>query len=525
MSFANTTLPPMPTDLREKLAQLMMVRIGSNLPPIQTAADDEKRVATLLDEVPVGGLVLFNGGASAKDVLARLQQRVHVPLLIGSDIERGVGQQVKGFPTFPHAMAFERLGNEAVGSVSEYVRHLAQDSHEVGIHIAFGPVADVNTNPRNPIIATRAYAETPQRAAELVAAYIRSAESSGLLTTAKHFPGHGDTHQDSHDSLPSVNRTLEQLVANELVPFRSAIEAGCSLVMTAHVSFPQIDASGAPATLSRALLHDVLRDELGFQGVVCSDSLLMAGVRDRFNTEGEMALEALNAGVDLLLDIRDPLEVMEFLATSIEQKKLDESRVEIALQRVWSLKQKVFGVPPTESAGNRYGYTHASSTELAERVARRAIHILRDEGANPLPLAADLPLVAVLLKPFNTPLDPPEQPLAAALRDRFQAVEYFEISPQTSPDQLKKVEQAALHASQLLVAMIVKPAAWHVFGLLPQQKEFVERLSKARSLVLASLGVPYIFDEYPDAKTCVCTYSDVPVSQKALADYMLNLTG
>ena len=166
------------------------------------------------------------------------------------------------------------------------------------------------------------------------------AEAAGLRTTAKHFPGHGDTQQDSHDSLPSVPRSLDELEACELVPFRAAIDAGCSLVMTAHVAFPEIDPSGVPATLSPMILNELLRKELGFRGVICSDSLLMAGVRDQFATEEEMALAVLNAGVDLLLDVNDPGRIVDFLCESVDRGKLTQQRVDEAFARVWQLKQR-----------------------------------------------------------------------------------------------------------------------------------------------------------------------------------------
>ena len=153
----------------------------------------------------------------------------------------------------------------------------------------------------------------------ITAHYVKLAEESGLLTTAKHFPGHGDTHQDSHDSLPSVDVTLDELRARELVPFQAAIDAGCSLIMTAHVAFPKIDPSGLPATLSPVFLQTLLREEMGFKGVVCSDSLLMTGVCDSFEDEGEMALATVNAGVDLLLDLREPITVVDYLVACVRK--------------------------------------------------------------------------------------------------------------------------------------------------------------------------------------------------------------
>ncbi|MCI0332277.1 MAG: hypothetical protein L0228_03500 [Planctomycetes bacterium] len=523
MGTIPTKLPSAP-DLppREKIAQLVFVRIGSNLPPVRRVEEDEERVARLLEKCPVGGLLLFNGGPATRAAVDRLQSVSKVPLLVASDIERGVGQQVKGYTLIPHAMAFEKLGSEATAMVGEYARALAQEAREAGIHIAFAPVADVNTNPKNPIIATRAYSEEPTRAAELTAAYVRAAEAAGLLTTAKHFPGHGDTHQDSHDSLPNVPRSRDELAACELVPFQAAIDAGCSLVMTAHVAFPAIDPSNVPATLSPIVLQQLLRDEMRFDGVICSDSLLMAGVRDRFAGEPEMALAALSAGVDLLLDLHEPSEVVDYLCNCVVNRKLTPQRVDDAFRRVWALKQRAFRDAPMEASSRR------NSTEsiplLAEKVARGAIEEL-GEGARPaLPFDASRPLAAILLKPFETAIDPPEQPLAAALRERFRDVTYVQIGPKSDAAAYQSARELAASAKQLLVAMIVRPAAWHAFGLRPEQSEFVRQLTRERGdVVLASLGVPYALQDYPDAAVRVCAYSDVPVSQQALVEFLLSV--
>jgi beta-glucosidase-like glycosyl hydrolase len=489
-----------------------MVRIGSNLPPVVVVDEDEARIAELLERCPIGGLLLFNGTkAGTPEALRRLQARSKYPLLVGSDIERGVGQQVRGYTLFPHAAALAR----SAGGVGFFLETVVRDAREAGIHITFAPVADVNTNRRNPIIAIRAFSEDPAEAAVLVAAYVSLAETSGLLTTAKHFPGHGDTHQDSHDSLPSVAKSLRELRACELLPFQAAIDAGCSLVMTAHVAFPQIDPSGLPATLSSVLLKDLLRDEMGFEGVVCSDSLLMAGVRDLFDNEGEMALAALNAGVDLLLDIKDPVTVVDHLVACVANGTLREDRVHEALERVWALKRKAF-----DHKSDAVRQPAEVDSSAAGRIAREAVEITGDAGGV-LPLDPDRPLVAILLKPFETAIDPPEQPLAAALRARFRDVRYIELGPRADAAVLAAARQKALAAPQLVVAMIVRPAAWHVFGLLAPQAEFVRQLTAERPAVIASLGVPHALDDYPAAAVRICTYSDVPVSQQALADVLL----
>jgi beta-N-acetylhexosaminidase len=502
-----------PQELRERIAQLIMVRIGSNLPPVVVVDDDEERIAALLNACPVGGLLLFNGTkAGTPDALRRLQARSKVPLLVASDIERGVGQQVRGYTLFPHAAAIGR----AASGVESFIATTAREAHEAGIHITFGPVADVSTNPKNPIIAIRAFSDDPRSAAALTESFVSHAEEAGLLSTAKHFPGHGDTHQDSHDSLPSVSKSREELKACELVPFQAAIDAGCSLIMTAHVAFPHIDPSGLPATLSSVLLKELLRDEMGFSGVVCSDSLLMAGVRDLFETEGEMALAALNAGVDLLLDIKEPANVVDYLAECVANGSLTTSRVDEAFDRVWQLKQKAFGPTSAQAA------SIAEVDALAAReIARGAVEISA-AGASVLPFDQQKPLVTILLKPFATLIDPPEQPLAAALQERFANVQYFELGPKAVAAQYEAARLAALAAPQLVVAMIVRPAAWHAFGLLAHQAEFVRELTVARPTVVACLGVPHALDDYPDAAVRICTYSDVAVSQQALSDVLLS---
>jgi beta-N-acetylhexosaminidase len=505
--------------LRDKIAQLIFVRIGSNLPPIRVVEQDEERISLLLDECPLGGLLLFNGGPETKQALERLQKRSAIPLLIASDIERGVGQQVKGFPLFPHAMAFEKLGAQAESAVAEYARSLASDAHDVGIHITFGPVADVATNPLNPIIATRAFSEAPKRAAELTRAYVAAAEAAGLQTTAKHFPGHGDTHQDSHDSLPKVDRSLDELRVRELAPFQAAIDAGCALIMTAHVSYPMIDPSGAPATLSAPILQDLLRKQMGFRSVVCSDSLLMAGVRDQFDSEEEMALAALTAGVDLLLDLKEPVAIVDFLCQCVECGRLTAARVNEAFDRVWKLKENAFTKLP--DIRSPHVDLSPNSAALAKRIARDAIELQDDHQT--LLLDPNKSLCAILLKPFETPIDPPEQPLAAALREQFREVIYVQLGPKSDAAAYKAAEDLAFGAQQIVVAMIVRPAAWHAFGLRPEQKQFVEQLlTKRADIVLASLGVPYALQDYPKVAVRICTYSDVPVSQQALAAFLLN---
>lgn len=513
MSSPNALPPIEALSLREKIAQLIFVRLGSNMPPPRTVEEDEERVARLLTECCFGGLVLFNGGANTRQVLDLLQQQAKIPLLVGSDIERGVGQQVSGFTLFPHAMAFGKMPSFAGETAIEgFAEALAHEAFSAGIHITFGPVADVATNPKNPIIATRAFHENPERTAELVARFVRHLQACGLHATAKHFPGHGDTDLDSHSTLPSVSKSLEELESCELMPFQAAIDAHCRLIMTAHVAYPALDPSGSPATLSPPILKKLLREEMGFKGVVCTDSLLMAGVRERFTSEGEMALAALNAGVDLLLDLSDPLNVVDYLCECVPNGKLEVAQVDESLRRVWELKMLT---------------PHATWREFASdasmSVARQSIQVVRQNRDSTLPLDVSKPLTAILLTSFAARADVHEHPLAAALRQRFHDVTFVELGPTADANSHEKAEVAAREAKQLLVAAVVRPAAWHAFGLRPEQTQFLQGVLKQRQdVVLVSLGVPSILDDFPGAAVSICTYSDVPASQYAIVDFLLD---
>lgn len=525
-----------PTSLEEKLAQLIMIRIGSNLPPILRVHEDEDRVAKQLEACPVGGLMLFNGvWPSAKKTLDQLQASSKVPMLVASDIERGTGQQVAGLTLFPHQRAFVDL-DDCEAAITRFCQRTAQEAHATGIHITFGPVADTNTNPRNPIIATRAFGNDPEVAAKLSACYVKAAEEAGLLSTAKHFPGHGDTQQDSHDAMPIVEHSLEELNHRELVPFRASIEAGCSLIMTAHVEYPALDPSGTPATLSKPILIDFLRGELGFKGVVTSDSLLMAGVRDRFETEGELAVATLNAGVDLLLDIEDPVAAVEAMVAAVEKGELSVERVDEALDRIWKLKERSFAASkavkaPADNAAD------ASADDAADNAADNAVDIKAGHAEAiaiataatkivdqtdrvALPLDSKKPLTALLLKPHHRPTDPPEQPLAAALREQIEELDYFETGPEPTADFVQQVLDATPEQDPILIAMVVKPAAWHAFGLVASQEQIIRQLMSSRAVVLVCLGVENALEDYPEAAIRIVTHSDVPASQQALAQLL-----
>lgn len=511
-----------PATLEAQAAQLLFPRIGSNMPPPKKVAADVDRLADLIGQCPIGGLVLFNGDRTGTpDALRALQERSSTPLLIASDIERGAGQQLHGWTVFPHAEAYTALGDDAERLLEASAQATAREALGTGVHVSFSPVADVNLDPRNPIIATRAFGSDPEVAARLVRAYVRGCQGEGMSATAKHFPGHGNTHQDSHDALPHVTSSRDELRANDLVPFQAAVDSGVDLIMTAHCAYPALDPSEAPATASAPILNGLLRRSMGFTGAVVSDSLLMGGIRDRYPDAGTQAVELVRAGVDLLLDVADPLAATQGLVRAVREGQLDPERLAEASARVWRLKERLFqrfGLSIfTDPDPQRFVSDAGAHQRLAEEVARRAIVAdVRDEGAWPVDPGGGADIVAIYLKSHATPFDQPEEPLAAALRDHFQSVRYLQLEPDADEAAYEAAFAACRGAAHVLVAGVVKPSAWHGFGLKPRQQAFAEALAQERPVVLAVLGSPLALRDLP-ASVWVCTYSDVPVSQRALA--------
>lgn len=286
-------------------------------------------IADALD-LGVGGFIIFGGTVEAvRRLTADLLRRAGRPLLIASDLERGAGQQVTGLTEFPPPAALASLEDAAVVRWAGAVT--AQEARAVGINWVLAPVADLDVLPANPIVQTRAFGENPQRVASYVRSWIEGCQDAGALACAKHYPGHGRTTVDSHIDLPVVEASAEVLRESDLVPFRAAVGSGVASIMTGHVAYPSLDSSGLPATLSKPVL-DELRGPLGFDGLVVSDALIMDGALQG-RRESDAAVEAVCAGVDLLLYPNDPRRVKEALDQSLDSGGLPRERFAEALAR------------------------------------------------------------------------------------------------------------------------------------------------------------------------------------------------
>ncbi|HEX3276096.1 MAG TPA: glycoside hydrolase family 3 N-terminal domain-containing protein [Gemmatimonadales bacterium] len=287
------------------------------------------RIADGLD-LGVGGFILFGGTAeSVRRLTSDLFRRAGRPLLIASDLERGAGQQVDGLTQFPPPLALASLGDAAVVRWAGAVT--AQEARAVGINWVFAPVADLDVLPDNPIVQTRAFGDDPDRVASLVRTWIEGCQGAGALACAKHFPGHGRTAVDSHIALPVVADSAERLRQTDLLPFAIAVEAGVASIMTAHVAYPALDPEGIPATLSAPILAE-LRGTMGYDGLVVSDALIMDGALVG-RRESDAAVEAIRAGVDLLLYPNDARRVRDALSQAMASGALESARLAEALRR------------------------------------------------------------------------------------------------------------------------------------------------------------------------------------------------
>lgn len=356
--------------LREQIAQMIVVRASGHFFDLQIRYPQweatQEQLQLWLGELNVGGVILL-GGTAAEVCLrtAQLQQWAQTPLLVAADIEEGVGQRFPGATVFPPPMALDAIADSV--QACELSRQMgqvtAQEAAALGVNWVLAPVVDVNNNPQNPVINVRAFGQTPAQVSQLATAFIEGAKTAPVLTTAKHFPGHGDTATDSHLSLPVVDHSLERLRRVELPPFQAAIAAGVDTVMSAHLLLPAWDET-APATLSHHALTKTLRQELGFDGLVVTDALVMAGVA-QWASPAEVCVQAIAAGADILLMPPDPVMAIDAIEQAVVAGQLSAERIATSVARIHHAKGKV-GVSTTSSP--LLQLTHVSSAAAQKTV-------------------------------------------------------------------------------------------------------------------------------------------------------------
>jgi len=334
--------------LEEQIAQMIVVRASGYLFDHQIRfprwEPTNQQLRYWLEDLNVGGVILLGGtAAEVAQRTAQLQDWAKTPLLLAADIEEGVGQRFAGATWFPPPMALSEIAKWDLALAKQYGETMgemtAQDALTLGINWLLAPVVDVNHNPDNPVINVRAFGEDPHIVSELATAFIQGAHRQQVLTTAKHFPGHGDTATDSHFTLPVLNVTEQRLAEIELPPFQSAIAAGVDSIMSGHLLVPAWD-QAYPATLSSNVLTQQLRLQLGFEGLIVTDALIM-GALDQVTSSEEVSILAIEAGADVLLMPPHPDRAIAAISNAVNQGRLSRERIAASVERIWTAKEKM----------------------------------------------------------------------------------------------------------------------------------------------------------------------------------------
>ncbi len=502
--------------LEEKIGQLIYPR--SNGVFLNEADPLFQSLIDAAGEGSIGGVVFFKGDPFATAALGnRLQEESRLPLLMASDYEWGPAMRVEGASRFPRAMAMGAFASEAELEFQAEVT--AREARALGIHLLLNPVLDLNTNPENAVIDTRSFGDSPERAARLGAAYIRRAQSLGVLTTAKHFPGHGGTGVDSHVALPVLRHDRDRLERESFVPFRAAIEAGVAAVMPAHLAVPALDGNDRrPATLSPEILEGVLRGEMGFRGLIVSDALDMEGAREGA-WDGQVAVDALNAGVDMLLVPPDALVTYRAVLLAVRRGELSQERIDRSVRRVLQAKERLSlhrrRTVELKDLPRRLASLVAAAR--IEEMAGRAVTLVQNEGGL-LPFRSEAP-PSILLVDFVPDSEREADPgvLLEELRRRAGSVRRIEVAPEAAS--LLEEEIVNAEADVTLVASYARSRSFLGRGEIAESlsRALKRRLESGHLVALASLGTPYVLGSLPEATSLVATYDFAPASERALA--------
>jgi beta-N-acetylhexosaminidase len=501
--------------LRARIAQLVMPW----MPGAYTAADDPafEPVLAWVDSLGVGGILVSAG--SPLEMAARLntlQGRAKVPLLVASDLEAGTMLRLLGGTPFPSNMGVAATGKER--DAYEMGRITAREGRAVGIHLALAPVADVNSNPLNPIINTRSFGEDPHTVGRLVAAEVRGMQDHGMLATAKHFPGHGDTDVDSHLALPRLDASWRRLDSLELVPFRSAVGADVAAIMSAHMALPAIDPTGRPATLAPPVLGGVLRDSLRFRGVIVTDALNMGSIVDTYGF-GEAAVLALEAGADLLLQPADPAVTIDAVESAVRSSRLSEERINRSARRILELKRRagVFRQRLVDLDRVMLEVGNAASVDTARSIAARSVVLVDDRGGAIDRLRAGRGRRALILFGDDANVGAGAR-LAAELWARGDTLAVFRLSPASGPASYDSARAMAARAPLVIVAAAIRASASRGTITLPTAlANLIDSTALHMPMVLVSLGSPYIRAQTPAVGSYLIGWAANPTTEWAVA--------
>jgi len=554
--WADKTLRKLSLD--EKIGQMFMMRGRAEF--LNVTSPDYLQLRDQIRRYHIGGVVLTvrtdgpfllrNQPFEAATFTNRLQGESRLPLIFAADFERGLSTRLNGATVFPHAMAFGATGNPAY--VEGFAQIVAREARAIGVQWNFYPIADVNSNPANPIINTRSFGEDPKQVSEMVSAYIRAARDAGMMTTAKHFPGHGDTQSDSHLELARVGGDLQHLQSIELPPFQQAIAAGVDSVMVAHVTVPTLDPDPAHvASTSPAVIGTLLKEQLGFKGLVVPDAMDMNALMRLYvghgaNPSGRAAVEAVKAGVDMILIPADLDAAYNGLLSAVRSGEISEARINDSVRKILVTKATLGLAKARFVDIDALPNIIATPEHVAfgQLVADSAITLVRDNG-QVLPLKKTAPAPnngtstpglsyqaeqeagkKVLAVIFSDDIRSDSgRTLERELRARIPDANVMYVDPRIAAAMTPQVMQAANEAQTVIAAVFLIPTAGkavrvqgtvqNAIGLTEAPADLLRQILAhvpARTVVLA-VGTPYVAAEFPEVQNYLCTFSVASISE------------
>lgn len=530
-SWAERTLDEL--TLEEKAGQLIMPWVLGDFAP--EGSPSHERLVGYIEEQKIGGVIMSVG--TPIEVAAKLndlQSHSELPLLVAADLETGAGFRMRGAihmpgtidlggaTDFPSLMAVGATGREELAY--EMGRITAVEARAVGIHVPFAPVLDVNNNPDNPIINVRSFGEDPASVARMGIAFIRGVQENGALATGKHFPGHGDTETDSHVALPVIRHDRARMDSVELRPFQEAIDAGMGAIMTAHISVPSLNGGvREPSTLSPEVLTNVLRDEMGFGGIVFTDAMDMRAI-SRQHSSGDAAVRALEAGADVILMPASVQGAAEGIIEAVRSGRLTEERLDRSVLRVLQTKEDLEldreRLVPIERIPSQVGVP--AHIEVADRIAEHSITVLKNDR-DLLPLAGTRS-ARVMSVSYRRASD--------VLAGRFFNRALRQTYPRLTTAEIDAGSDDATYASllrrargQQLVVVGTYVTSVNVSGTFTLPEELVDFIDRLSDIgvphTVVSFGNPYVISDFPDVQSYMLAWNGSEASQRAAARAML----
>ena len=504
--------------LKEKVGELFFVNV-----PTQFRNDENygfKELENIVKTYTPGGIIMRNGHVYATaENINRLQNISTKRLLVGSTLEWGLPMRLSSGTRFPENMAI------AATRKPQYVYQqgvaIAKEMKALGFHINFAPVLDVNNNPDNPIINVRSYGERPDMVGKYGVEFIKGLQSQSVAATAKHFPGHGDTGQDSHILLPTVDVSYERLKKVELAPFKQAIDAGVKMIMTAHIALPQLPNGDKPATLNPFVEQSILRDSLGFEGVIVTDALNMGGIV-RGYWPGEAAVKAIQAGTDMLIFSPDFKLAYQSVLEAVKDGRISQERLNESLRRILTVKQFVDVENNQNPSTKNINATveHPDHLMMAERMYRESITLVRDEE-NLLPLdAGKLDRVTAIILTDDNRYGYPGNTFLSEIRRRIDGTNIFRLGPDPSNEQIDEVNRAIEQSDATIIGTFVQFRNHKgSIGLPQKQAEWLkETFNTHENVATVGFGNPYLLKYFPTAPSYLLTYSVANGAQRAAAE-------